>query len=85
MVSDFARQEHLNYVLLSDAGHKAAAGNVCTEEVVFLCRELGIATGVDLDRLVDCARLAEAIVGHKLPSKLLNAGTTRAARAAQAA
>jgi hydroxymethylglutaryl-CoA lyase len=67
------------------AGHKAAAGNVCSEEVVFLCRELGIETGVDLDRLIECARLAEAIVGHKLPSKLLNAGTARPAQVVQAA
>jgi len=67
------------------AGHKAAAGNVCSEEVVFLCRELGIETGVDLDRLIECARLAEAIVGHPLPSKLLNSGTARPAQAARAA
>jgi hydroxymethylglutaryl-CoA lyase len=67
------------------AGHKAAAGNVCSEEVVFLCRELGIETGVDLDRLIACARLAETIVGHALPSKLLNAGTARPSRPAQAA
>jgi hydroxymethylglutaryl-CoA lyase len=67
------------------AGHKAAAGNVCSEEVVFLCRELGIETGVDLDRLIECARLAETIVGHALPSKLLSAGTARPARSAQAA
>src|SRR5258708_4524394 len=67
------------------AGHKAAAGNVCSEEVVFLCREFGIETGVDLDRLIDCSRLARKIVGHALPSKLLNAGTARPARSAQAA
>jgi hydroxymethylglutaryl-CoA lyase len=52
---------------------------------VFLCRELGIETGVDLDRLIACARLAETIVGHALPSKLLNAGTARPSRPAQAA
>jgi hydroxymethylglutaryl-CoA lyase len=67
------------------AGHKAAAGNVCTEEVVFLCHQLGIETGVDLDRLIDCARLAETIVGHALPSKLLKAGASRPTRSAQAA
>jgi len=59
------------------AGHKAAAGNVCTEEVVFLCRELGINTGVDLDALVDCAMLAESIVGHPVPSKLVTASHRR--------
>ncbi len=55
------------------AGHKGAAGNVCTEEVVFLCRQLGIETGVDLDRLVECARFAESIVGHSLPSTVMTA------------
>jgi hydroxymethylglutaryl-CoA lyase len=55
------------------AGHKGAAGNVCTEEVVFLCRQLGIETGIDLEKLVEAARFAEHIVGHPLPSKLLNA------------
>lgn len=56
------------------AGHKAAAGNVCTEEVVFLCNELGVETGVDLNKMIECARLAEEIVGHPLPSKLARAG-----------
>ena len=46
---------------------------MCTEEVVFLCRQLGIETGVDLERLVEAARFAERIVGHPLPSKLLAA------------
>ncbi len=55
------------------AGHRGAAGNVCTEEVVFLCRQLGIETGVDLDALVECSRFAESIVGHPLPSSLLHA------------
>ncbi len=55
------------------AGHKGAAGNVCTEELVFLCDRLGIATGVDLDAMVACARFAERMVGHALPSKLVTA------------
>ena len=32
------------------AAHKGAAGNVCTEDLVFMCEEMGIETGVDLDR-----------------------------------
>lgn len=63
------------------AGHKAAAGNVCTEEVIFLCRELGIETGVDLDRLIDASRLAQEIVGHPVPSKVINAGVDHARQA----
>lgn len=55
------------------AGHKGAAGNVCSEEVVFLCERVGVETGIDLAKLVECARFAEKIVGHPLPSKLINA------------
>ena len=55
------------------AGHRGAAGNVCSEEVVFLCHQLGIETGVDLEGLVECARFAQEMVGHPLPSSLLHA------------
>ncbi|MBR0680960.1 hydroxymethylglutaryl-CoA lyase [Roseomonas eburnea] len=57
------------------AGHKGAAGNICTEDLVFLCEEMGIETGIDLDRLIECARLAEQIVGHPLPGKVMNGGS----------
>jgi hydroxymethylglutaryl-CoA lyase len=50
---------------------------VCTEDLVFMCEEMGVATGIDLERLIACARLAESIVGHPLPSKLARAGTLR--------
>lgn len=53
------------------AGHKGAAGNVCSEEIAFLCRQIGIETGIDLERLVECARFATEVVGHPLPSNLL--------------
>ena len=64
------------------AGQKGAAGNICTEELVLLCAEMGIATGIDLDALIDVARMAEAIVGHPLPSELLRAGSLDAMRKA---
>ncbi|WP_207538865.1 hydroxymethylglutaryl-CoA lyase [Sabulicella rubraurantiaca] len=57
------------------AGQKGAAGNVCTEELVMLCQEMGIETGVDLDRLIEVGRMAEEIVGHVLPSELIHAGS----------
>ncbi|MBK1659274.1 hydroxymethylglutaryl-CoA lyase [Paracraurococcus ruber] len=62
------------------AGQKGAAGNICTEELVLLCEEMGIATGVDLDALIEVGRLAERIVGHQLPSELLRAGSLDAFR-----
>ena len=62
------------------AGQKGAAGNICTEELVLLCEEMGIHTGVDLDRLIEVGRMAEEIVGHQLPSELLRAGSLDAFR-----
>lgn len=62
------------------AGHRSAAGNVCTEDLVFMCEEMGIATGIDLDRLLECARLAEDIVGHPLPGSVMKGGSLRQLR-----
>jgi hydroxymethylglutaryl-CoA lyase len=63
------------------AGHAGAAGNVCTEDLVFLCEEMGINTGIDLDALIDCAKLAEDIVGHPLPGAVMKGGTLKRFRA----
>jgi hydroxymethylglutaryl-CoA lyase len=57
------------------AKHKGSAGNIVTEDLVFMCEEMGIQTGVDLDKLIACAALAEDVVGHQLPSKLLRGGS----------
>ena len=57
------------------AGHKGAAGNLCTEDLVFACGEMGIETGIDLDALVEVARMAEGLVGHELPGKVMKGGT----------
>jgi hydroxymethylglutaryl-CoA lyase len=57
------------------AGHKGAAGNVCTEDLAFMCEEMGIETGLDLDKLLDCAKLAEDIVGHPLPGSVMKGGS----------
>ena len=66
------------------AGNRSAAGNVCTEDIALMCEEMGIETGLDLDKLAEAARLAEEIVGHPLPGKFMKAGRIRRA-AAQAA
>jgi len=57
------------------AGHKGAAGNVCTEDLVFACNEMGIDTGIDIDALVEAAMLTEELVGHQLPGKVMKGGT----------
>ena len=67
------------------AGHAGAAGNVCTEDLVFMCDEMGIKTGIDLDKLIACARLAEDIVGHPLPGSVMRGGTLKRLREARVA
>ncbi|MGE0724375.1 MAG: hydroxymethylglutaryl-CoA lyase [Alphaproteobacteria bacterium] len=64
------------------AGHKGAAGNICTEDLVYMCEEMGIRTGVDLERMIACADMAERIVGHPLPGKVMKGGSLARFRAA---
>jgi isopropylmalate/homocitrate/citramalate synthase len=66
------------------AGQKGAAGNICTEELVLLCQEMGVSTGIDLEALIEVGRMAEQIVGHMLPSELIHAGSLDAFRRAAA-
>ena len=51
-----------------------ATGNICTEDLVFLLHEMGIETGIDLDRLCALARKVEAWVGRTLPGQVMKAG-----------
>ena len=67
------------------AGNAGAAGNVCTEDLVFMCDEMGIETGVDLAALIECAKLAEDIVGHPLPGSVKTGGTLAKLREARVA
>jgi hydroxymethylglutaryl-CoA lyase len=69
------------------AGFKDAPGNIATEDLVHLCQEIGVETGVDLERLLEVAREAETIVGHPLPGKVMRGGHLDSYRraAAQAA
>lgn len=62
------------------AGHPGAPGNIATEELVLLCAEMGIKTGIDLDALMEAGKLAERIVGHPLPSAALRSGSMDAFR-----
>jgi len=47
-----------------------------------MCQEMGIETGLDLDKLLECARLAEDIVGHPLPGSVKFGGSLARLRAA---
>jgi hydroxymethylglutaryl-CoA lyase len=51
-----------------------AAGNVATEDLVYMLHGMGIETGLDLDKLIEAAKLAEKIIGRPLPGKVHQAG-----------
>lgn len=52
---------------------KGATGNVATEDVVYLLHGLGIATGVDLDRLIDAGVAIRAALGQSTGSRVARA------------
>ncbi len=47
--------------------------NVPTEDLVNLFEQMGIRTGIDLDILLDCVKMAEHFAGFPLPGHLLRA------------
>ena len=51
-----------------------ATGNIATEELVHMVEDMGVATGIDLEAMIDAAADAERIIGKKLPSQVLRAG-----------
>jgi len=50
-----------------------AAGNLATEDLVYMLHGMGIQTGIDLSLLADAGLLAERMVARELPSKVLKA------------
>ncbi len=53
---------------------KGAGGNLPTEDLVHLLDDEGIATGINLDRLLDAVALLREIVGHDLPGRIATHG-----------
>ncbi|QOS99510.1 hydroxymethylglutaryl-CoA lyase [Brevibacterium sp. JNUCC-42] len=52
-----------------------AAGNISTEDVVYLLHRMGYDTGIDLDKLVEAGQFIQKILGRELPSKVLKTAT----------
>jgi hydroxymethylglutaryl-CoA lyase len=61
-----------------------AAGNLATEDLVYMLQGMGIKTGIDLELLVEAGRVAERIVGRALPGKVHQAGSPRIRRDSRA-
>ncbi len=53
-----------------------ATGNVSSEDMIHMLNTVGVATGVDLARLVDVARALEPKIGVRLPGQVMRAGIT---------
>ncbi|MBY8858567.1 hydroxymethylglutaryl-CoA lyase [Nocardia sp. CA2R105] len=51
-----------------------ASGNIATEELAYMFEDGGIATGIDIDRALDAARLISGLLGKPVASNLLAAG-----------
>ena len=51
-----------------------ATGNIATEDLVSMLHEMGVETGVSLERLLDAARAAQEVLGRPLGSHVLTAG-----------
>lgn len=51
-----------------------ATGNICTEDLVYLLQESGYETGVELEKLIDAARLTQDVIGRSLPGQVIKAG-----------
>jgi hydroxymethylglutaryl-CoA lyase len=61
---------------------KGATGNVGTEDVLFMLNGLGIATGVDMNKLVDAAAYISNVLGRKPVSRTGNALLAKRAQTA---
>jgi hydroxymethylglutaryl-CoA lyase len=51
-----------------------APGNICSEDMIHMLHEMGIATGVSLPKLMSCARMLEQMLGHEVPGQTIKAG-----------
>jgi hydroxymethylglutaryl-CoA lyase len=50
-----------------------AAGNVCSEDVIYMLERAGIATGMDLAKLIETSAWLSEIMGRKLPGMVAHA------------
>lgn len=53
---------------------EGATGNIATEDLVHMLVDMEIDTGVDLNALIEAARLAQSFIEGRLPGKVLTAG-----------
>ena len=60
-----------------------AAGNLATEDAVFMFHGMGVETGIQMDKLVEAGELAQQLIGRKLAGKFLQAALGEREKRAQ--
>ncbi|MEX2046260.1 MAG: hydroxymethylglutaryl-CoA lyase [Chloroflexota bacterium] len=56
---------------------KVAAGNLATEDLVWMCKGLGIETGLDVEKLAQTSAWMSGQLGRELPGRVARALSTR--------
>lgn len=54
-----------------------AAGNISTEDVINMCDEMGVETGVDILKVMEISRKMKELLDHDLDSYILRAGRAK--------
>jgi hydroxymethylglutaryl-CoA lyase len=54
-----------------------STGNIATEDLVSMFHEMGVDTGLDLEKVIEAAREAQSVLGRKLTSHSIIAGPVR--------
>ncbi|MDD6212006.1 MAG: hydroxymethylglutaryl-CoA lyase [Clostridiales bacterium] len=54
-----------------------AAGNVSTEDVLHVCDEMGVNTGIDIDKAIAISKKVIEMIGHSADSYILRAGKSK--------
>lgn len=54
-----------------------AAGNISTEDVLHMCEEADIATGIDITKVIELSKNLREILNHDMESYILRAGRSR--------
>jgi hydroxymethylglutaryl-CoA lyase len=51
-----------------------AAGNLPTEDVVYMLSEMGVSTGIDLEAIIKASFVLEQVLGYTLPGQVMKSG-----------
>ncbi|MFH1382214.1 MAG: hydroxymethylglutaryl-CoA lyase [Chloroflexota bacterium] len=53
-----------------------ATGNIASADTVNMMEAMGIATGIDLEKLIECEKMVQNLLGRQLPGEVMKAGPT---------